>query len=90
MLTAVFLQTHLLGSADAVQMLHRTIISIGSLPINRSIYLQEVRPQKQSTGSGKSKPEIFFSRVKEVGGEGVVSTMLLYFTTPSVPQRKSF
>ena len=57
MLTAVFLQTHLLGSADAVQMLHRTIISIGSLPINRSIYLQEVRPQKQSTGSGKSKPE---------------------------------
>jgi len=27
------------------------------LPINRSIYLQEVRPQKQSTRSGKSKPE---------------------------------
>ena len=27
------------------------------IPINRSIYLQEVRPQEQSTRSGKSNPK---------------------------------
>ena len=45
MLTAVFLQTHLLGSADAVQMLHRTIISIGS-PSHQS---QHIPPRSKTT-----------------------------------------
>ena len=45
MLTAVFLQTHLLGSADAVQMLHRTIICIGS-PSHQS---QHIPPRSKTT-----------------------------------------
>lgn len=57
-LTAVLLRTHLLGSADAVQMLHRTNISIRS-PYDQSqhIPLRSKTTTQQSTGSEKSKPE---------------------------------
>ena len=80
MLTAVFLQTHLLGSADAVQMLHRTILCTGS-PSHQSQYIP---PRSKTTKAvywiRKEQARDFFSRLKEVGGDGVVGTMLLYFT----------